>query len=73
MNGRVGLLRTLGESAVSLRRAIEPGDDKPCVQSLIFLRFLSLHHERRYADLTRLIADPEPEIRVNLRGLQHGP
>ena len=60
-NGHTDLLRTLWESAVNLRGAIEPADYKRYVLPLIFLRFLSLRYERRRAELERLIADPGSE------------
>jgi type I restriction-modification system DNA methylase subunit len=53
-NGQADLLKTLWESAVNLRGSIEPADDKRYVLPSIFLRFLSLRHERRRAELEGL-------------------
>jgi type I restriction enzyme M protein len=60
-NGQADLLRTLWESAVNLRGAIEPADYKRYVLPLIFLRFLSLRYERRRSELEKLIADSKSD------------
>src|SRR4051812_18629871 len=60
-NSQADLLKTLWESAVNLRGAIEPADYKRYVLPLIFLRFLSLRYERRRTELERLIGDPKSD------------
>ncbi|HXB68820.1 MAG TPA: type I restriction-modification system subunit M N-terminal domain-containing protein [Candidatus Acidoferrales bacterium] len=59
--GIAALTAQLWHAAVNLRGSIEPADYKRYVLPIIFLRFLSLHYERRGAELERLIADPASE------------
>ena len=49
-NGIAALTAQLWQAAVNLRGSIEPADYKRYVLPIIFLRFLSIHYERRRAN-----------------------
>src|SRR5881409_2587931 len=63
------LLKELWQAAVELRGSIEPADYKRYVLPIIFLRFLSVRHERRRAELERLVTDPKSEYYRDKRAL----
>src|SRR5512144_1129669 len=52
----------LWNAAVALRGNIEPADYKRYVLPLIFLRFLSLRYEKRWAEINAEIADPNSDL-----------
>lgn len=60
-NGLSALTKELWQAAVTLRGSIEPSDYKRYVLPIIFLRFLSLRFEKRYAELKRKVEDPSSD------------
>lgn len=60
-NGIAEITKELWQAAVELRGSIEPADYKRYVLPIIFLRFLSLHFEKRRAELERQIANPKSD------------
>lgn len=61
--------RQLFQAAIELRGSIEPSDYKRYVVPIIFLRFLSVRYDRRRAEITRLISEPDSEYYRDKRAL----
>lgn len=60
-NDKINFIRELWEAAVALRGSIEPADYKRYVLPLIFIRYLSLKYEDRYAELLKFVNDPSSD------------
>ena len=68
-NGVMDVIKELWQAAVTLRGSIEPADYKRYVLPIIFLRFLSLRHERRREEIGLLLKDPSSEYYGDTRAL----
>ena len=63
-------MKELWEAAVAVRGMIEPADYKRYVLPVIFLRFLSLHYEKRRAELTAYVREAPAGYDVGIENLE---